>query len=81
MLRAQRGHRYRVRRMRVDPAQFGAYPPALLSADLTARGTLAQRQARLALQLAPSIWRGARHNAASNPRAWCQARSLYNRTP
>ena len=41
-----------------DPAQFGAYPQALLSADLTARGTLAQRQARLALQLAPSIWRG-----------------------
>ncbi|WP_079417426.1 translocation/assembly module TamB domain-containing protein [Thiomonas intermedia] len=41
-----------------DPAQFGAYPQARLSADLTARGTLAQRQARLALQLAPSVWRG-----------------------
>ena len=25
MLRAQRGHRYRVRRMRVDPAQFGDF--------------------------------------------------------
>jgi translocation and assembly module TamB len=41
-----------------NPAQFGAYPQAALNADLTASGALARRQAKLALQLAPSVWRG-----------------------
>jgi translocation and assembly module TamB len=41
-----------------NPAQFGAYPKATLNADLTASGALARRQAKLALQLAPSVWRG-----------------------
>ncbi len=41
-----------------NPAQFGAYPQATLNADLTASGALARRQAKLALQLAPSVWRG-----------------------
>lgn len=43
-----------------DPARFGAYPEATLNAGITADGALRTRSARLALQLAPSVWRGRR---------------------
>ncbi|WP_449370578.1 translocation/assembly module TamB domain-containing protein [Thiomonas sp.] len=41
-----------------DPARFGAYPQATLNAEISASGSVVRRQARLALQLAPSMWRG-----------------------
>jgi len=41
-----------------NPAHFGNYPAATLNADLSAKGAVQQRSAQLALQVAPSMWRG-----------------------
>lgn len=61
---------------RFDPSRFGAYPQAQLSADVTARGTLDPRQARLALQLEPSVWRG--HTFTGHARLALDAQRLWD---
>ena len=66
----------RARLRQFDPARFGSYPQATLNADLTASGAIASRQARLALQLDPSLWRG--HTFTGHARLALDAQRLWD---
>ncbi len=66
----------RARLRQFNPAHFGAYPAAALNADLTAQGAVQTRSAQLALQLAPSVWRG--HTFTGHARLQLDPQRLWN---
>jgi len=66
----------RARLRQFNPAQFGNYPAATLDADLTARGSVQQRSAQLALQVDRSIWRG--HTFTGHARLALSAQRLWD---
>ena len=66
----------RARLRQFNPAHFGNYPVATLNADLTAKGTVQQRSAQLALALEPSVWRG--HTFTGHARLALTAQRLWD---